>query len=429
MAATSEPQEDSKFTRTAIRQMRVARLREELEKRGLETTGIREVLMGRLLDANENTNANASSDSTKTPPIQSSSKENSSDQCSPDKLYVLRFRGHTTSSYSSAGVGLILYDTTNNKEVWSGRKYYFDSQSRFEAEYKGITIGLRVAYKKGVRRLVLQGDNHVIVNQLGGNFNVRKKKLQHLYWATIDLKEQFEQFEVQPINSTENSAAKSLASRAVATKKSYGLEGQDKPQKESFTDEDAAKGKPREPAPSPTCTQDPIEDEQAPRDHHAEEPENDDGGEATSPIEPHRRYLLRFDGGSRGNPGIAGAGMVIYDDQAQEVWCGWKFMDGRATNNEAEYTSLIVGLQCAQSLGITNVRVEGDSELIVRQLDGRYQVKSGRLQVLYQECKELVGSFDNIEIRHIPRAQNHRADELANQAMDSRESFGFVAVE
>jgi ribonuclease HI len=296
--------------------------------------------------------------------------------------------------------------------------------------------------------------------------------------VTVALKEQFlGQFEVQPINPAENAKAKSLASRAVATKKSYNLEGQDRqtPEEKKAAEENAAEVEQVQVAASDDANDEttnhlietaaPIARAAAaaaasaafvapPARVQAQKPpqaapvkqaavatagavnggaaatsktytEDDDGVDPASVIDPRRRYLMRFDGGSRGNPGLAGAGMVIYDDNQQEVWCGWKFLEYRATNNDAEYTALIVGLKCALSLGITNLRVEGDSELIVRQLEGRYQVKEGRLRELWKESKELIPLFDFIEIRHIPRAKNKRADELANAAMDSQGSFGF----
>ena len=412
----SSSQDDSSLTRTSIRKLRVAELRDELTKRGIDSSGIREVLLGRMLEAVFGSTSDSSEkDAVEEQPPKFALDhlyiEKEPPKFSLDRLYVLRFRGHTVTSYSNAGVGLVIYDVEAEKEVWHGRRYFPEEQSRFEAEYKGIMIGLNVAYMNGIRRLVLQGDNHVILNQLQGSFNVKKETLRKLYWTTIELKEKFDLFEVQPINVAENSRAKTLASRAVASKKSFGLEGQDNLKPAPGEDQVGS---------SETA---PPNEEQAPTQ---EQPEEDDAGtEAASPIEPHKRYLLQFDGGSRGNPGVAGAGMVIYDDKQQEVWCGWKFLEHRATNNDAEYTALIVGLKCAFSLGITDLRVEGDSELIVRQLEGRYQVKVGRLRELWHEAKEIIPKFDNIEIRHIPRAQNKRADELANMAMDSRESFGF----
>jgi ribonuclease HI len=140
---------------------------------------------------------------------------------------------------------------------------------------------------------------------------------------------------------------------------------------------------------------------------------------------PGKTYLLRFDGGSRGNPGTAGSGMVLYDEDMHEKWCGWKYLGSDRTNNEAEYNALLLGMQCARSLGITKLRAEGDSLLIVRQLKGVYRVKHPRIVPLFQACQDVIDTFDSFQVEHIPRLENSRADQLANEAMDTKQNFGF----
>ncbi|MFH2127100.1 MAG: ribonuclease HI family protein, partial [Pseudomonadota bacterium] len=120
---------------------------------------------------------------------------------------------------------------------------------------------------------------------------------------------------------------------------------------------------------------------------------------------------------SRGNPGPAGAGAVLYDDQGQEVAALSRYL-GRTTNNEAEYQALLMGLKRAQELGAQRLTVKMDSELIVRQLEGRYQVKAPGLKPMYAEAKRLLQGFASVTILHVRREFNKRADELANQAMD-----------
>ena len=143
----------------------------------------------------------------------------------------------------------------------------------------------------------------------------------------------------------------------------------------------------------------------------------------TTQLSPEKTYVLRFDGGSRGNPGIAGSGMVLYDaDEGTEVWSGYHFMGDSYTNNEAEYQGILEGLRCAYAMGARSVVVQGDSMLVIRQLEGKWRVKAENLRPYYQKAMKLLQQFDSFHVNHIDRAANSRADELANEAMDSRDS-------
>lgn len=141
------------------------------------------------------------------------------------------------------------------------------------------------------------------------------------------------------------------------------------------------------------------------------------------------RYLMQFDGGSRGNPGAGGAGAVVWqcqegaggDEVRTVLWCGYFSMDS-CTNNEAEYTGLIQGLKAAFFLGVEQLYVEGDSMLVIKQLQGEYKVKSDTLMRFYEEARDLSGSFRELNLRHIERESNGAADALANQAMDTASS-------
>jgi ribonuclease HI len=126
---------------------------------------------------------------------------------------------------------------------------------------------------------------------------------------------------------------------------------------------------------------------------------------------------MQFDGCSKNNPGLAGAGAVIYHFD-QEIWGEDFFVGEMFTNNHAEYAGLILGLQQAKLLGIKNLKVEGDSLLIINQMKGLYKCKSIHLIELYDKAKELEEYFDNIEFCHIFRNKNKRADELSNIAVD-----------
>ncbi|MEA2116701.1 MAG: ribonuclease HI family protein [Thermodesulfobacteriota bacterium] len=128
---------------------------------------------------------------------------------------------------------------------------------------------------------------------------------------------------------------------------------------------------------------------------------------------------LFTDGASRGNPGEAGAGIVLLDDDNQELIARSLYL-GRSTNNVAEYKALVLGLETAIQLGCSQLSIFMDSQLIVRQVQGRYKVKNANLKPLFDKVKGLLANINKWSIDHVPRAQNKRADELANRGIDER---------
>jgi ribonuclease HI len=128
---------------------------------------------------------------------------------------------------------------------------------------------------------------------------------------------------------------------------------------------------------------------------------------------------LEFDGGSRGNPGPAGIGVVLRAADGTTLVTLGRFI-GRATNNVAEYQGLITALEQARQLGARKIQIRGDSELIIKQMRGEYRVKHPDLQPLYQEAQELVRQFELMGIEHNYRHKNALADKLANLAMDRK---------
>ena len=134
-------------------------------------------------------------------------------------------------------------------------------------------------------------------------------------------------------------------------------------------------------------------------------------------IFPKSEFLLKFDGCSKGNPGLAGAGAVIYNNE-NEIWGKSVFIGDKKTNNEAEYNGLIIGLTEAVNMDIKHLAVEGDSMLIIKQMKGEYKVKSEKLIDLYNIAKELTSQFETITFAHIYRNNNKRADELSNFALN-----------
>jgi len=129
---------------------------------------------------------------------------------------------------------------------------------------------------------------------------------------------------------------------------------------------------------------------------------------------------IHVDGGSRGNPGPAAAGVVIHDLAAAADILAAGYFLGQTTNNVAEYSGLLRGLEIALKLGGENLEIFSDSELMVRQLQGEYRVKSPDLQPLYRKALALLSKFQCWRITHVRREFNQRADELANQSLDAR---------
>ena len=130
------------------------------------------------------------------------------------------------------------------------------------------------------------------------------------------------------------------------------------------------------------------------------------------------KWTVFADGASRGNPGPASIGAVVYDPDGREVHAVSRRL-GRATNNEAEYQAAIAGLEAALALGARQVDLRMDSELIVRQLQYRYRVRNPRLQTFFHRLTELRNRFEGFDVAHVPRERNKRADQLANLALDS----------
>lgn len=138
-------------------------------------------------------------------------------------------------------------------------------------------------------------------------------------------------------------------------------------------------------------------------------------------VTTHNRPVAYADGGSRGNPGPAGIGAVLFNEQG-EIVASVSESIGVATNNVAEYTALIRILEKALELGYDQIEVRMDSELVVKQMSGAYKVKHEGLIPLFDKACVLAKRFRWFEMTHVRRALNKKADALANQAMDAASS-------
>jgi ribonuclease HI len=129
------------------------------------------------------------------------------------------------------------------------------------------------------------------------------------------------------------------------------------------------------------------------------------------------RLTVNVDGGARGNPGPAAVGVVVRDGGGEVLEERGERI-GEATNNVAEYRALLLGLELARRHGATELELIGDSELVVRQVEGRYKVKNAGMKELHEQVKAALRGFDSWSIRHVRREQNADADRLVNQALD-----------
>jgi len=131
-------------------------------------------------------------------------------------------------------------------------------------------------------------------------------------------------------------------------------------------------------------------------------------------------YTVHIDGASRGNPGPAAWAYTITASDGTVTECGGHL--GTATNNVAEYTALLQALDQLYQMGARQAVIHSDSELLVKQMNGQYQVKDAHLKQLYEQAKAKCQRLDSVQLLHVRREQNRRADELCNQTLGSRAS-------
>lgn len=131
----------------------------------------------------------------------------------------------------------------------------------------------------------------------------------------------------------------------------------------------------------------------------------------------HKQLITYTDGGARGNPGPAGIGGVVYTQSLEELQRISEYI-GETTNNQAEYKALIKALEIASEIGSKKLICHLDSELVVRQLQGKYKVREAGLKPLVMQALKLVKNFESVEFVHVRREKNKLADELVNKALD-----------
>jgi len=136
----------------------------------------------------------------------------------------------------------------------------------------------------------------------------------------------------------------------------------------------------------------------------------------------NKKLFLYTDGGSRGNPGPAGIGIVIKDSAKKKLKEAYKYI-GETTNNIAEYSALIRGLEELLAMKAEEIVICLDSELVVRQLCGEYKVKDAGIKPLFEKALGILRNFKAYDIKHIERSKNTEADKLANKAINLSSLF------
>lgn len=130
-----------------------------------------------------------------------------------------------------------------------------------------------------------------------------------------------------------------------------------------------------------------------------------------------KQLLIYIDGAARGNPGPAGIGVVIFDKDKKKVKEYYKYL-GETTNNIAEYNALVYALQEAHMMGVKDVILYMDSELVAKQVKGEFRVKNKNIKPLFEQALHLINGLEKVEVKHIDRSLNKDADKLANKAIN-----------
>lgn len=130
-------------------------------------------------------------------------------------------------------------------------------------------------------------------------------------------------------------------------------------------------------------------------------------------------FQIFADGGARGNPGPAAAGAILLNPQNQLIAKAQQFL-GTATNNQAEYGGVLLGLALAQKNLARQIKISLDSKLVVEQLKGNWRIKDSQLKKLAAKIQLKIAQFENVQLQHIPRSKNWLADQLVNQALDAK---------
>ena len=320
--------------------------------------------------------------------------------------YILRFGSHWDKTTFDTGIGIEIYDADNGTKLWGGRRFIpvyshhaKEKISRNQRDYIALVDGLKVVNSLMKKKfgdgtflspsghVEIQTANRCIFKQLTGDYKV--------HGALIPLHEHVTKL----MSGLETAVVRVPAVECAYVQNESTLAVNEQTSSESYTSI--------------------IEKNDTPKAHRSK------NATAAATVSPEKVYILRFDGGCRGNPGIAGCGMALYDSKSgSEIWSGYQYLGDQRIYQIAEYIGLITGMQSALSLGVKKIVVQGDSMLLFRQIaPGKHERPKGHLlKQFYFDAQALKKKFETFNMVHISRDLNTRADELANKAMDTKSS-------
>ena len=136
-----------------------------------------------------------------------------------------------------------------------------------------------------------------------------------------------------------------------------------------------------------------------------------------------KNILIYTDGASRGNPGPCAMGIQVLDSENHSIYEEASYLESNNTNNFAEYQAVIRALELAVEHSVQELSLFSDSQFLIRQLEGKYKVKSANIKPLFEQCRQLIKKIPKTRFEHIPREKNKKADALANKALDEKNRF------
>eukprot|EP01041_Mallomonas_annulata_P011686 gene11685-24472_t len=336
------------------------------------------------------------------------------------KEWTLKFHGssRTCKGIPKYGCGAVLYfhNIKHNviNEVWFDYLYLTHCKSKSDSTYQGLILGLNQAVKMNLKHLSIEGDSNQIIKQFIAPRNGRDEEVLQLHNNALILLEQIDTYQFNCIHIAENGRSYELSKLAIDlfAKSPTGIANLPE-QKQLESPSDITNVNNDSELPSIILKQ------------PSKTPPSDSNLQTNSTdIMQSKTYILQFDGGSRGNPGISGSGAILMDSSNNNIlWKGNVYLGDGITNNIAEYQGIILGLQeCIKhsSISQSSLTIQGDSTLIIKQLLGEYQVKNKHLKELHEIAINLLSRLHDYKLEYIPRALNVEADVLANLAMDTR---------